>query len=114
MIAESYLDTRVTEYNPDLAEQEDKIRYLSPNQLDQLKAYYENCKNPRSKEILEMWFFSYYACGMRLSDIMTLEWQHIDWDTKVIKKVQFKTKRMPDVLPPLGKSAMGYSYSVAG
>ena len=37
---------------------------------------------------------------------MTLEWKHIDWEAKVIKKVQFKTKRLPDVLPPLGNSAI--------
>lgn len=105
-MAENYLDTRTTEYNPDVDETEDRVRYLTPEQIEQLKAYYEKCKNPRSKEILEMWFFAYYACGQRLSDIMTLEWQHIDWDAKVIKKMQFKTKRLPDVLPPLGKSAM--------
>lgn len=43
---------------------------------------------------------------MRLSDIMTLEWRHIDFDRKVIKKIQFKTKRLPDVLPPINKGAM--------
>lgn len=105
-MAENYLDTRTTEYNPDVDETEDRVRYLTPEQIEQLKAYYEKCKNPRSKEILEMWFFAYYACGQRLSDVMTLEWQHIDWEAKVIKKMQFKTKRLPDVLPPLGKSAL--------
>ena len=106
-IAESYLETRETEYRPDMEETVvEKVRYLSPEQLGLLKSYYEKCKNPRSKEILEMWFFAYYACGMRLSDVMTLEWKHIDWEAKVIKKVQFKTKRLPDVLPPLGKSAI--------
>ena len=106
-IAESYLETRETEYNPDMEEKVvEKVRYLTPEQIDKLKDYYEKCKNPRSKEILDMWFFSYYACGMRLSDIMTLEWKHIDWEAKVIKKVQFKTKRLPDVLPPLGKTAL--------
>lgn len=105
-IAESYLEIRETEYTPDLEDKNEKVRYLTPAQIEQLKDYYDKCKNPRSKEILDMWFFAYYACGLRLSDIMTLEWKHIDWEAKVIKKVQFKTKRLPDVLPPLGKSAM--------
>ena len=82
------------------------VRYLTPEQLEQLKDYQSKCKNKRSAEILDMWFFAYYACGLRLSDILTLEWKHIDWESKVIKKVQFKTKRLPDVLPVLGKSAM--------
>ena len=84
----------------------EKVRYLTPEKIEQLKDYQSKCKNPRSKEILDMWFFAYYACGLRLSDVMTLEWKHIDWEAKVIKKVQFKTKRLPDVLPPLGNSAM--------
>ena len=106
-VAENYLDTRETEYRPDMEETVlEKVRFLTPEQIVQLKDYYEKCKNPRSKEILDMWFFAYYACGLRLSDILTLEWKHIDWDAKVIKKVQFKTKRLPDVLPPLGKSAI--------
>ena len=106
-IAENYLETRETEYRPDMEDTVvEKVRYLKPEQIEQLKSYYEKCKNPRSKEILDMWFFAYYACGLRLSDVMTLEWKHIDWDAKVLKKVQFKTKRLPDVLPPLGKSAL--------
>lgn len=106
-IAENYLETRETEYRPDMEDTVvEKVRYLKPEQIEQLKSYYEKCKNPRSKEILDMWFFAYYACGLRLSDVMTLEWKHIDWEAKVLKKVQFKTKRLPDVLPPLGKSAL--------
>lgn len=106
-IAESYIETRETEYNPDLEDRVvEKVRFLTPEQIEKLKDYYEKCKNPRSKEILDIWFFAYYACGMRLSDVMTLEWKHIDWEAKVIKKVQFKTKRLADVLPPLGNSAL--------
>lgn len=104
-IVENYLPSHETEYSSDEEETVKRIRYLTSEQIDQLKAYYDKCKNPRSKEILDMWFFSYYACGMRLSDIMTLEWGHIDWEKKVIRKKQFKTKRVPDVLPPLGASA---------
>lgn len=55
---------------------------------------------------MDYFFFSYYACGMRLSDLMTLEWKHIDWDARVIRIRQFKTKRFPDVLPPLCEPAI--------
>ena len=53
-----------------------------------------------------MWFFAYYACGLRISDIMTLEWEHIDWEEKVLRKKQFKTKKTPEIPAPLGASAM--------
>lgn len=106
-IVDNYLETHETEYKPDMEEEVvEHVRYLKPEQIEQLKDYQSKCKNPRSKEILDMWFFAFYACGLRLSDIMTLEWKHIDWEAKVIKKVQFKTKRLPDVLPVLGNSAM--------
>ena len=106
-IVDNYLEIHETEYKPDMEETVvEHVRYLTPEQLEQLKDYQSKCKNKRSAEILDMWFFAYYACGLRLSDILTLEWKHIDWESKVIKKVQFKTKRLPDVLPVLGKSAM--------
>ena len=106
-IVDNYLETHETEYKPDMEEEVvEHIRYLKPEQIERLKDYQSKCKNQRSKEILDMWFFAYYACGLRLSDILTLEWKHIDWEAKVIKKVQFKTKRLPDVLPVLGNSAM--------
>ena len=106
-IVDNYLETHETEYKPDMEEEVvEHIRYLKPEQIERLKDYQSKCKNQRSKEILDMWFFAYYACGLRLSDILTLEWKHIDWEAKVIKKVQFKTKRLPNVLPVLGNSAM--------
>ena len=36
--------------------------------------------------------FAFYACGFRVSDIITLEWKHINWEKKVISKNFFKTK----------------------
>ena len=106
-IVDNYLETHETEYKPDMEEEVvEHVRYLTQNQIEQLKDYQSKCKNERSREILDMWFFAYYACGLRLSDILTLEWKHIDWEDKVIKKVQFKTKRLPDVLPVLGNSAL--------
>jgi len=102
----NYLEVRETEYRPDDDEVEGKVRYLSKEEIDKLKVYQTKVKNTRTREILDFFFFSYYACGMRLSDVMTLEWKHIDFEQRVIRKIQFKTKRMPDVLPPLNDSAM--------
>ena len=104
-IAENYLETRETEYRPDMEDTVvEKVRYLKPEQSSS-SLIKRNVRIPVLKRFW-MWFFAYYACGLRLSDVMTLEWKHIDWEAKVLKKVQFKTKRLPDVLPPLGKSAL--------
>ena len=32
--------------------------------------------------------------GMRVSDIVTLEWKHIDFETKTLTKLQIKTRRI--------------------
>ena len=104
-ISDNFVPTREVEYDPD-AENEDKVRYLTEEQIERLKEYQSKLKHQRSYEIMDYFFFSYYACGMRLSDLMTLEWKHIDWESRVIKKRQFKTKRFPDVLPPLCEAAI--------
>lgn len=101
----NFLDTRETEYKAEV-EVEEKIKYLTEEQLKSLHEYQSNVVYQRTAEILDMFFFCFYACGMRLSDMMTLEWHHIDWDNKVIKKMQFKTKRMPDILTPLCDEAI--------
>ena len=35
--------------------------------------------------------FSFYACGLRLIDILTLQWKDIDYERNRIKKIQVKT-----------------------
>ena len=39
-----------------------------------------------------MFFFAYYACGLRVSDIITLEWSHINFEDRVLIKQIVKTK----------------------
>ena len=52
----------------------------------------ERLGHPRQKEFHDMFMFSLFTCGLRLVDIITLKWEHIDFKKKVIKKVQIKTK----------------------
>ena len=40
-----------------------------------------------------MYMFAFYSCGLRVSDIITLEWKHINLDKKVISKNFYKTKK---------------------
>ncbi len=43
-------------------------RYLSKEQLSQLIGYYRTCKEERRKDFIEMFFFAFYACGLRVVD----------------------------------------------
>lgn len=38
-----------------------------------------------------MFMFSFYACGLRMVDIMTLQWKHIDFKKKLLSKILIKT-----------------------
>ena len=69
-----------------------KMRYLNDEQMRQLLKAYDNCNRMRTKEILDMYFFSYAACGLRFSDVMTLKWEHIDFKTKQLEKTIYKTR----------------------
>lgn len=72
---------------------EDKdLRYLKREELEMLVKKYDTITQPRRKEFLEMFLFSFHACGLRLVDVMTLRWKDIDFKKKEIKKIQVKTR----------------------
>lgn len=58
-----------------------------------LLEYYKTCNEPRRKEFLEMFFFAFHACGLRVVDVMTLQWKHIDFAWKILRKVMIKTNK---------------------
>lgn len=64
---------------------------LSDEELTKLIDYYNECKEPRRKEFIEMFLFSFHACGLRVVDVMTLQWSHIDLEKKELRKVMIKT-----------------------
>ena len=57
----------------------------------EMMAFYENDKEARRREYVEMFLFAFHAGGMRLVDVMTLQWAHVDFDRKEIRKVLVKT-----------------------
>lgn len=75
-----------------LDDEENNIKYLRQEQLEELVAAYDAVEQPRRKEFLEMWLFAFHACGMRMVDVMTLRWKDIDFKNRVIRKVQVKTR----------------------
>lgn len=56
-------------------------KYLSKEQMSALLEYYNTCTEPRRKEFLEKFFFAFHACGLRVVDVMTLQWgsSHTDY-----------------------------------
>ena len=58
-----------------------------------LLEYYRNCVEPRRKEFLEMFFFAFHACGLRVVDVMTLQWKHIDFARRELRKIMIKANK---------------------
>ena len=66
---------------------------LTKEQMIALLEYYRNCVEPRRKEFLEMFFFAFHACGLRVVDVMTLQWKHIDFTRRELRKIMIKTNK---------------------
>lgn len=67
-------------------------RSLTKEQLNKLVEYYDKCQEPRRKEFIEMFLFAFHACGLRVADVMTLQWSSVDFNAKELSKVLVKTK----------------------
>lgn len=80
---------------PSLSDEESEFdgKALTKEQMDALLEYYKNCKEPRRKEFMEMFFFAFHACGLRIVDVMTLQWGHINFEKKELKKIMIKTSK---------------------
>ena len=81
---------------------------LSKEQLAQLVEFYNNDKEPRRKEFIEMFLFAFHACGLRIVDVMTLQWSHIDFEKKELSKVLIKTSKRHKI--PLTAPALRILY----
>ena len=74
------------------------VKYLTEEQLKKFAGIRETLPHIRMKEFHDMFMFSFYACGLRLIDVMTLRWVDIDFKKQVIRKVQVKTRNR-NVIP---------------
>ena len=68
-------------------------KYLTKELFGKLLEFYEQDTEPRRKEYIEMFLFAFHAGGLRIVDIMTLEWKHINFEKKEMKKVLVKTSK---------------------
>lgn len=78
-----------------LATDEAEFDGKSLSKEDMLKVinYHNECQEPRRKEFLEMFIFAFHACGLRVVDVMTLQWGHIDFNKKELRKIMVKTNK---------------------
>ena len=81
---------------------------LSKEQLAHLVEFYNNDTEPRRKEYIEMFLFAFHACGLRIVDVMTLQWSHIDFEKKELSKVLIKTSKRHKI--PLTAPALRILY----
>lgn len=84
-MSELYITDRSLE-SPDF-----DVKYLKADELKKLSEVKNILTCERQKEILEMYWFSFHACGLRLIDVMTLQWKDVDVKANTIKKIQVKT-----------------------
>ena len=84
-------------YGEGVEEMEEDIHYLTKEQMDAFIAYYPKAKYKRTREIMDMFLFAFHACGLRVSDIATLEWKHIDFVNKRMEKRLVKGKNFHEI-----------------
>lgn len=84
-------------YNGDKSPEVSNIHYLSHEQMAAFIKLYPTVKFDRTREIMDMFLFSFYACGLRISDIATLEWSHIDFERQMMTKILVKGKNCHEV-----------------
>ena len=66
---------------------------LTPEEMSAIIKYHHECTEPRRKEFIEMFLFAFQACGLRVVDIMTLQWGHINLEKRELRKVMIKTNK---------------------
>lgn len=84
--------------------QKDKFKYIPyckksmklPIVLSQseIQLMFDNCKNLKHKVILSL----LYSCGLRVSELINLKWEHIDRSRMVINIIQAKGKKDRQVM----------------
>lgn len=90
LICDSYFDLRSRQYQSHV--EKDKIHYLTQQQLKEFEELQPFMSHSRTREYMDLFLFSFHACGLRFSDLMTLEWRHVNWAQGSIRKNLYKEK----------------------
>lgn len=73
----------------------EKVKYLTPDQIRQFLEVYKDERRKTTIQYMEMFLFSIYT-GLRASDIITLEWDNIDFESHRLCKIMIKTGQILD------------------
>ncbi len=92
----SYFDLKERQYRSEVVDNE--VHYLTEEQMQQFVEMYWEVKFNRTREIMDLFLFAFHACGLRVSDVVTLEWAHIDWVGGELSKNLVKGK-VPHTIP---------------
>ena len=68
------------------------VKYLTGEELGRLAHLDKGTLSKRQAEVVDTFLFSFYACGLRISDIITLRWSNVSLEKKEIVKTQVKTR----------------------
>ena len=85
-------------------EESTEVHYLTEAQLRDFASLYNTVKYPRTKDYIDMFLFSFYACGLRISDIITLEWKSVNFENREIRKILYKGDKLHTI--PLNDGAI--------
>lgn len=97
MVASGYVETKQRSYTGEVDDIENAIHYLTREQMEAFVKLYSEVKYDRTREIMDMFLFAFHACGLRISDIATLEWSHIDFGTSTMRKTLVKAKNFHEI-----------------
>lgn len=100
-------ESKVTKYSPDINVRQNQ-KYLPE---DKIRELCELTRKPdglyrKTTENIDLFLFSFFACGLRASDILTLEWRHVDMEKGTIRKMFLKSKKVPEVDIPIAPRGM--------
>ena len=93
----SYVDIKVRSYSDVVDDSVRAVHYITHEQMMKFLDYYSKAKYPRTREIMDMFLFAFHACGLRVSDIATLEWRHIDFENCTMRKTLVKGKNFHEI-----------------
>lgn len=86
-----------------------KVEFLSMEQLQALKEAAERARFDRTRDFVDMFLFSVYCGGLRVSDLISLKWDEIDMENRMIQHIQVKnhSRKTVRLTIPMPDGAVG-------
>lgn len=92
----TYLQKESRQYTGDEEYEEGEIKCLTKEQLKQFVDLYHGVRT-ETQRYMDLFLFSVYTCGLRVSDLITLEWRHINFGERKLRKNLVKYNKSHEV-----------------